>query len=141
MGMYINIPSIFILHIKHTCKSENGTYLSTTRTPWFWMTCSVLVSGSYVSYWLLRPWYLEEFAMSWAAGHRKVKQNSGQSSSTVHTDTFPVQQLKWKYWNFFTFYLSVSVSVSFFACANLYCSILNQILSLNWLMACFKTRL
>ena len=34
-----------------------------------------------------------------------------------------------------------SVSVSFFACANLYCSILNQILSLNWLMACFKTRL
>ena len=62
----------------------------------FWVLCFIFVVK-------LRLWYLEEFAMSWAAGHRKVKQNLSQSSSTVHTDTFPVQQLKWKYWNFFTF--------------------------------------
>ena len=140
MGMYINIPTFFILHIKHKWEwylfvnNKNSMILDDLLSFSFWVLCFLLVVK-------LRPWYLEEFAMSWAAGHRKVKQNSGQSSSTVHTDTFPVQQLKWKYWNFFTFYLSVSVSVSFFACANLYCSILNQILSLNWLMACFKTRL
>ena len=104
MGMYINIPTFFILHIKHKWEwylfvnNKNSMILDDLLSFSFWVLCFLLVVK-------LRPWYLEEFAMSWAAGHRKVKQNSGQSSSTVHTDTFPVQQLKWKYWNFFTFYL------------------------------------
>ena len=74
----------------------------------------------------------------------KSNRTLGQSSRTVHTDTFPVQQFEIKVLKLdFTFFylLQIKVRVSFNTCASCCCSMLNQILSLNWLMACFKTRL
>ena len=110
------------------------------------MTCSVLVSGSYVSYLLSN--YASDIwkSLQWAEQRAIEKSNRTWAKAAVqYTLTLSLCNS----WNesilklLYIFYYpkEFSVSVSFFACANLYCSILNQILSLNWLMACFKTRL